>query len=113
MAALEQATVSNAAQPPMLGDRVIHLPDVQVIEQQTTELSALRTWIQQLEAGKHEAMPQAIAAPAPIPPVLFAAQDAIDRVRVAATIARDGDKKPSLPEIIPGFKANSLDVRKY
>ena len=38
-------------------------------------------------------------------------QDTIDRARAAAITSKDGDKKPSLPDVIPGFKANSLDVR--
>ena len=36
----------------------------------------------------------------------------IDRARDAALAAKDGDKKLTLPRIIPGFKANSLDIRK-
>ena len=106
-AAPEHATADNGARP--------LVPDAQVIERQAAKLIALRTRVQQLEAGQRDAVPRADAAPAPapIPPVLFAAQDAIDRARAAAAVARDSDKKPSLPDIIPGFKANSLDVREY
>jgi hypothetical protein len=48
-----------------------------------------------------------------MPPVLFADQGTIDRARAAAAASKDNDKKPSLPEIIPGFKANPLDIREY
>ena len=48
-----------------------------------------------------------------VPPVLFANPEVIDRARDAAIAAKDGNKKLSLPEMIPGFKANSLDIRKW
>jgi hypothetical protein len=113
VAAPERAAAGNGAQPLAPDAPVVPPPDAQVIERQAAELIALRTRVQQLEAGQRDALPHADAAPAraPIPPVLFAAQDAIDRAKAAAAVARDSDKKPSLPDIIPGFKANSLDVR--
>jgi len=39
----------------------------------------------------------------------------VDRhaLEAAAVAVRDGNKKPSLPDIVPGFKANSLDVCEY
>jgi len=45
--------------------------------------------------------------------VLFADPEAMNKARAATIAARDSDKKLSLPDIIPGFKANSLDVREY
>ena len=76
-------------------------------QQRATEAAALRAQLAQLEADRIDDPPQAGAPP----PVLFVNQSAIDRARDAAIAARDGDKKPSLPDIVPGFKANSLDVR--
>jgi hypothetical protein len=82
---------------------------IQVAQQHAAELTALRARLAQLEADGNEVPPHAGAAP----PVLFVDQSAIDKAREAAIAARDGDKKPSLPDIIPGFKANSLDVREF
>jgi len=45
--------------------------------------------------------------------VLFVDQITIDKAQEAAITAKDGDKKPSLPDIIPGFKANSLDICEF
>ncbi|KIM82070.1 hypothetical protein PILCRDRAFT_8308, partial [Piloderma croceum F 1598] len=81
-------------------------PVVQVAQQHTAESAALRARLAQLEADRNEVPPHAGAAP----PVLFVDQFAIDKAREAAIAARDGNKKPSLPNIIPGFKANSLNV---
>ena len=66
-----------------------------------------------LEAGAGGIPQRNMAAPPPVAPVLFTDQGAIDRARAAAVVANEGNKKPSLPDIVPGFKANSLDVREY
>ena len=55
---------------------------------------------------------QPAAAPAPLPP-LFVDLDAIERARAAAVAARETGKRPSLPSIIPDFKANPLDIREW
>jgi hypothetical protein len=89
------------------------LPDARVIEQQAAELAALRAQLAQLGAVRGGDPPRNAPAPAPGLPVLFANPEAVDRARAAAVAARDGDKKPALPDIVPGFKANSLDVREY
>jgi hypothetical protein len=83
------------------------------VERQAAELTALRAQLAQLRAGRGEDPPRAVVAPPYIPPVLFIGQEAVDRARDAAIAAKDGDKKLSLPDIVPGFKANSLDVREY
>jgi hypothetical protein len=59
------------------------------------------------------APPAPAVAPPPVPPVLFVDQATIDRARAAATALNDGNKKTTLPEVVPGFKANSLDIRKF
>jgi hypothetical protein len=43
---------------------------------------------------------------------MFADREHVDRARAAITDAKDGDKKPALPNVIPSFKANALDIRK-
>jgi hypothetical protein len=96
---------NGGARPPPAGQAAPH-PDPRLVEAQAAELVALRARLAQLEAGRGAAPP-----PPPIPPVLFAEPDTIDRARAAAIATKDGDKKPSLPDVIPGFKANSLDVR--
>jgi hypothetical protein len=87
------------------------LPEARIIEQQAAELAILRARLAQQE-GERNNNPQ-LGVPAPAQPVLFADPQVVDRARAAAIAARDGDKKPSLPDIVPGFKANSLDVREY
>ena len=87
------------------------LPEARIIEQQAAELATLRAQLAQLAAARDGEPPREV--PAPAPPVLFADPDAINRARAAAITAKDGDKKQSLPDIVPGFKANSLDVREY
>ena len=90
------------------------IPDAQIIAQQAAELATLWTRLSQLKATR-PVPPQAITAPPPslVPPVLFANPEVIDRARDAALAAKDSNKKLSLPEIMPGFKANSLDIRKW
>ena len=87
------------------------LPEARIIEQQATELATLRAQLAQLAAARDSELPREV--PAPAPPVLFADPDAINRARAAAIATKDSDKKQSLPDIVPGFKANSLDVREY
>jgi hypothetical protein len=84
-----------------------------VIERQAAELVVLRAQLAQLGAGEDGNPPRAVAPPPHVPPVLFVDQEAVDKVKDAAIASREGDKKLSLPDIIPGFKANSLDVREY
>jgi len=67
---------------------------------------ALRAWLAQLEAAE---VPHLLLRLFPL--FCFVEPDMIDRARAAAIATKDGDKKPSLPDVIPGFKANSLDVR--
>ena len=85
------------------------LPGADFIEQQAAELAALRTQLAQLVAVQGGNPPR--VAPHPVPPVLFADPEAVDRARAAAATAREADKKPPLPDIVPGFKANALDIR--
>jgi hypothetical protein len=101
------------AQPPPPGNPAPPPPDAQLIAQQAAELTALRARLEQLEAANGNAppCPRVDAAPPPAPPVLFAAPDVINRAKEVALAIRDGDKKLPLPDIVPGFKANSLNVR--
>jgi hypothetical protein len=101
------------AQPPTPAIRVPPVPDIHVITQQAAELATPRAHLAQLEADAAGVPQHNAAAPSPIPPVLFADQGTINRARMAAVAANEGDKKLSLPDIIPGFKANSLDVHEY
>jgi hypothetical protein len=82
-------------------------------DQRAVELAALCTRIAQLEAA-HPAdpCPEAAVCP-PVLPILFADLEAVDKVKAAAIAAKGDNKKTPLPEIVPGFKANSLDVREY
>jgi hypothetical protein len=68
-----------------------------------TELAALCACIAVLEA-----VPP--AAPVLLP--MFADREHVDRTRAAITDVKDGDKKPTLPNVIPSFKANALNIRK-
>ena len=108
-----RAAADAPAQPPAPANQALPVPDAQIITQQAAELVALRARLAQLEAGAGGIPQRNVAAPPPVAPVLFADQDAIDRARAAAVVANESDKKPSLPDIVPGFKANSLDVREY
>lgn len=100
---------AEPAQPP--APDAPPLPEARIIEQQAAELTVLRARLAQQE-GERNGDPQ-LGVPAPAQPVLFADPHVVDRARATAIAARDGDKKPSLPDIVPGFKANSLDVREY
>ena len=108
------SSIANSAQcsPPASGAAPI--PDAQIVAQQAAELAALQTRLSQLEAARPVA-PQAMAAPPPslVPPILFTNPEVIDRARDAAVATKDSDKKLLLPEIIPGFKVNSLDICKW
>ncbi|KIM82072.1 hypothetical protein PILCRDRAFT_8310 [Piloderma croceum F 1598] len=84
------------------------LPEAHIIEQQAAELTILRAHLAQQE-GKRDKISQP-GVPAPAQPVLFADPQVVERAKAAAVAARDGDKKPSLPDIVPGFKANPLDI---
>ena len=111
-AAASSSVSSSALHPPPAG-RAAPIPDAQIIAQQAADLAALRTKLSQLEAARPMASQARAAPPPPLaPPVLFANPEVIDRARDAALAAKDGDKKLTLPRIIPGFKANSLDIRK-
>ena len=112
--AATSSSVLNSAQHPPPASRAAPVPDAQIVAQQAAKLAALRTRLSQLKAARPIA-PQAMAAPLPslVPPVLFANLEVIDRARDAALAAKDGDKKLLLPEIIPGFKANSLNIHKW
>jgi hypothetical protein len=46
------------------------------------------------------------------PQVLFSDQETIERIKAATAPSKDGGKKVILPEVVPGFKASSLDVGK-
>ena len=108
-----RAAADAPAQPPAPAIRALPVPDAQIITQQAAELVTLCARLAQLEAGAGGIPQRNVAAPPPIAPVLFANQGAIDRARAAAVVANESDKKPSLPDIVLGFKANSLDVREY
>ena len=88
-------------------------PQAHVINQQATELATLQAHLAQLEQGTERAPPHPATPACHVPPVLFADQGTIDRAKAAAVASRDSDKKPSLPEIVPGFKASPLDIREY
>ncbi|KIM72053.1 hypothetical protein PILCRDRAFT_16477 [Piloderma croceum F 1598] len=99
------------AQPPLPGNPAPPPLDAQLIAQQAAELTALRTRLEQLETANEGAPPRVDVAPAPpAPPVLFAPPDVVTRAKEAALAVRDSDRKLSLPDIVPGFKANSLDI---
>jgi hypothetical protein len=102
------APVANGgAQPPAPAGHAAPPPVAQTFEEQAAELAVLQARLAQLEANR-----RATPVPPPVPPVLFVNQDVIDGARAAAVTTKDSDKKPSLPNVIPGYKANSLDVRK-
>lgn len=46
------------------------------------------------------------------PQVLFSDQETIDCIKAASAPLKDDGKKVTLPEVVPGFKASSLDVGK-
>ena len=98
------------AQPPAPAARAPPpLPGADFVKQQAAELTALHTQLVQLVAVQGGNPPH--VTPHPVPPVLFADPEAVDRARAAAATAREANKKPPLPDIVPGFKANALDIR--
>lgn len=66
------------------------------------ELALLRARIRQLEEAN-----------APVAGALFAPPEAIEHAKVMALQAWEDGKKAPLPEIIPGFKADVLDICEY
>ncbi|KAG2034920.1 hypothetical protein BDR03DRAFT_1001311 [Suillus americanus] len=67
--------------------------------QQTVDVAALLSRIAQLE--------QEQAAPAP---TLFASPEEVERARAAIIEAKKDEPKVSLPDVVPGFKANPLNT---
>jgi hypothetical protein len=96
----------RARSPPIAGQPAPFPP---AADQRMVELAALRARIAQLEAAQ-PAEPCDVNVQ-PSLPVLFTDPETVDRARSAAVAAKGDDKKAPLPDIVPGFKANSLDVR--
>jgi hypothetical protein len=74
---------------------------------QADEIQALKT---RLERYEKDGTPLANTQQ---PQVLFSDQDTIDRVKAATAPSKDDGKKLVLPDVVPGFKASSLDVGKF
>jgi hypothetical protein len=76
------------------------------------ELTALRARIAQIEAGIQQQPTQATRNLQVQPPVLHANPEAVELARRAVAASKDAEKKLSLPDIVPGFKASSLNIHK-
>ncbi|KAG2034919.1 hypothetical protein BDR03DRAFT_1001310 [Suillus americanus] len=79
--------------------------------QQTVDVAALLSRITQLkqEQAVRTAQPIELLPKAPAP-TLFALPEEVERARAAIIEAKKDKPKVSLPDVVPGFKANPLDT---
>ena len=84
------------------------------IAQLEAELAALRAVRpgQQTVSAETEALPPIIPQVAPLLR-LFEDDTTLSHFKNALAIKEESGKKPSLPEIVPGFKANALDLGRH
>lgn len=90
-------------------DPMANLPDP-AAQRRTTERAALRARLMELEAEEANGAHPPANAPLIRIPALFADPAAVDKAREAAAAMHNEPKKPVLPELVPGFKANPLDA---
>ncbi|KAF8514448.1 hypothetical protein BU17DRAFT_68381 [Hysterangium stoloniferum] len=88
--------------------------EIEQLDSQIARLTAYRDHLLNSgNAGEHERRPMAKSQPGITR--LFAEPDAIQTARASA-LAKEksqGGKRTSIPDIIPGFKANSLEISMY
>lgn len=89
-----------------------NLPDP-AAQRRTTERAALRARLMELEAEEANGAHPPANAPLIRIPALFADPAAVDKAREAAAAMHNEPKKPVLPELVPGFKANPLDASEF
>jgi hypothetical protein len=74
-------------------------------------VAALLSRIAQLEHEQAVRAAQPIERPPKAPaPTLFASPEEVERARAAIIEAKRDEPKVSLPDVVPGFKANPLDT---
>jgi hypothetical protein len=74
-------------------------------------VAALLSRIAQLEHEQAVRAAQPIELPPKAPaPTLFASPEEVERARAAIIEAKRDEPKVSLPNVVPGFKANPLDT---
>ncbi|KAG2135440.1 hypothetical protein DEU56DRAFT_948938 [Suillus clintonianus] len=79
--------------------------------QQAVDIAALLAHIAQLEQEQTARATQpAEPSSRTIPPTLFVSPEEVEKARAAVVAARKDESKVTLPEIVPGFKANPLDT---
>ncbi|KAG2741741.1 hypothetical protein P692DRAFT_201810116 [Suillus brevipes Sb2] len=79
--------------------------------QQMVDVAALLSRIAQLEHEQALRAAQPIELPPKAPaPTLFASPEEVERARAAIVEAKKDEPKVSLPNVVPGFKANPLDT---
>jgi hypothetical protein len=71
---------------------------------QADEIQALKA---RLECYKKDGIPLATMHELP---VLFSDQETINHIKAATVPSKDDGKKLTLPDVVPGFKASSLDI---
>jgi hypothetical protein len=75
------------------------------------DVAALLSRIAQLEHEQTLRAAQPIELPPKAPaPTLFASPEEVERARAAIIEAKKDEPKVSLPDVVPGFKANPLDT---
>lgn len=74
----------------------------------------LRSWILQLEQEQAGRKSYSLSPNPPAPtPTLFASPEEVERARAAVTAAKRDEAKVTLPEVVPGYKANPLDAGEF
>ncbi|KAG1790474.1 hypothetical protein EV424DRAFT_925814 [Suillus variegatus] len=114
VANLHQPAAAVPTQPPaaQVAAPAVAQPDP-AAQRRLAERAALQARLLQLDTEEaNGAQPPANAPPIP-PLALFADPATVEQARATAAALHVESKKISLPDLIPGFKANPLDASKY
>ncbi|KAG1717737.1 hypothetical protein EDB19DRAFT_2047237 [Suillus lakei] len=105
LASKQPAPVSTPPAPSPLN------PPAAAPAQQTVDVAALLSRIAQLEQGQAERTAQPVELPPKaLTPTLFASPEEVERARAAIIAAKKDKPRVSLPDVVPGYKANPLDT---
>ncbi|KAG1727794.1 hypothetical protein EDB19DRAFT_2028107 [Suillus lakei] len=105
LASKQPAPVSTPPAPSQLN------PPAAAPAQQTVDVAALLSRIAQLEREQAERTAQPVELPPKaLTPTLFASPEEVERARAAIIAAKKDEPRVSLPDVVPGYKANPLDT---